>query len=320
MSGRMRTCTKCGHEGPEAVDFPKKGTYADGRPQYRAQCKACMASRKAGYWSSEAYREYRRRTRGAARAFSREVREWDKEFQDQLAAFQSSPRASVVRKACLAYVGMAWCSAGEHVVRLSELSHPTLAKCKACRREQDRQRYGVNVERLQQLEDRRKRGVRWCAWHKREEPLNNFGATKGLCKQGLVEYVKEWRRANPDRSREYQRRTAARRANDIHIPYTDREVFKITGGYCYLCGVGLDFNDRSHETGWHVEHVFPRSRSRLDCMGNLLPACGPCNLSKGDRPVLEVLTEHGLTLSYVLDLLRRSADALDLDRVVVHTM
>jgi 5-methylcytosine-specific restriction endonuclease McrA len=35
-----------------------------------------------------------------------------------------------------------------------------------------------------------------------------------------------------------------------------------------------------------LDHVVPRSRGGPGSLSNLVPACGPCNVAKGDRMIL----------------------------------
>jgi len=65
-----------------------------------------------------------------------------------------------------------------------------------------------------------------------------------------------------------------------------QEVFDKSGGYCWYCGD--DLPDR-----WHVDHVIPVIRNyggsidpvnmHLHNVGNMVPACPPCNLFKSSN-------------------------------------
>ncbi|MFF7127214.1 HNH endonuclease [Streptomyces sp. NPDC008240] len=50
-------------------------------------------------------------------------------------------------------------------------------------------------------------------------------------------------------------------------------------GECAYCG--------ESSAALHQEHIVPISRGGTDGIGNLVPACSNCNLSKGDRTVME---------------------------------
>lgn len=58
------------------------------------------------------------------------------------------------------------------------------------------------------------------------------------------------------------------------------KVFATKGSHCHYCG-----RDASQ-----VDHVIPRSRGGTDDLSNLVPACAPCNLSKGPKTPEEWLS------------------------------
>lgn len=52
-------------------------------------------------------------------------------------------------------------------------------------------------------------------------------------------------------------------------------AWRTTGGRCWYCGRHL------HPRDFHLDHLVPRSRGGGDGL-NLVPACPPCNLRKGN--------------------------------------
>ena len=64
-----------------------------------------------------------------------------------------------------------------------------------------------------------------------------------------------------------------------------REVFERSDGRCHYCRSVLTLDGR-----WHVEHMVPRALGGEDGAANLVAACAPCNLAKGDRTALEFVT------------------------------
>lgn len=64
-----------------------------------------------------------------------------------------------------------------------------------------------------------------------------------------------------------------------------REVFAKSGGRCCYCSTPLTLDGR-----WHIEHQLPRALGGLDDIVNLVAACAPCNLKKGDRTALEFVS------------------------------
>ena len=81
-------------------------------------------------------------------------------------------------------------------------------------------------------------------------------------------------------SREQDARISDLRARD---PYRKHraEVLATHGEFCAYCGAsGVNLQ---------LDHVFPRSRGGSDTPENLVPACKPCNTSKGAKTVQEWL-------------------------------
>jgi 5-methylcytosine-specific restriction endonuclease McrA len=68
------------------------------------------------------------------------------------------------------------------------------------------------------------------------------------------------------------------------VPRRRREVFEKSGGKCFYCGTALRLDGK-----WHIEHQMPRALMGPDELLNLVAACVPCNLSKGDSTALEFL-------------------------------
>lgn len=74
------------------------------------------------------------------------------------------------------------------------------------------------------------------------------------------------------------------------IPRRRREVFEKSGGRCFYCGTVLTLDGK-----WHIEHQMPRALMGPDELANLVAACIPCNLAKGDRTALEFLVHEAAT-------------------------
>lgn len=75
-------------------------------------------------------------------------------------------------------------------------------------------------------------------------------------------------------------------AKPRRVPRRRREVFEKSGGRCFYCGTTLTLDGK-----WHIEHQMPRALMGPDELVNLVPACVPCNLSKGDRTALEFIAQ-----------------------------
>lgn len=79
-------------------------------------------------------------------------------------------------------------------------------------------------------------------------------------------------------------------ARPKHVPRRRREVFEKSGGRCFYCGTALTLDGK-----WHIEHQMPRALMGPDELVNLVAACAPCNLAKGDRTALEFLADSAST-------------------------
>lgn len=61
-----------------------------------------------------------------------------------------------------------------------------------------------------------------------------------------------------------------------------KEIYDSSAGRCHYCGRALDLSG-----SWHVEHQLPRALGGGDDSMNLVAACAPCNLAKGDATAIE---------------------------------
>lgn len=109
----------------------------------------------------------------------------------------------------------------------------------------------------------------------------------------LVLRAKAWREANPERHAELQRRwsqahpeaVARYRANSLAAPGCgwEPEQWQLVcetawGGACAYCGDAIPTT---------IDHVVPLSRDGSHYPENLVPACKPCNSSKGAKLLSE---------------------------------
>lgn len=100
------------------------------------------------------------------------------------------------------------------------------------------------------------------------------------------EYGKRWSKENADKVR----LTAANRYARMRLngggalDITERDwsrMLAIYGHCCAYCG-----SDGDGET-LHMDHVVPLARGGRHSIGNVVPACPPCNYNKNDRLVTE---------------------------------
>lgn len=148
--------------------------------------------------------------------------------------------------------------------------------CKPCRKEQAARLYADNKDRINA--------------RNRSYYQQNASA--------VTQRTNAYKRSNPDRVRQcnadyyranveaHQRRNDARRArlaNATHEPYSRADIFAAYGGTCAYCDAPAE----------HLDHVVALSRGGADAAHNLLPACAPCNLSKGARSLAEWASTFG---------------------------
>ena len=112
-------------------------------------------------------------------------------------------------------------------------------------------------------------------------------ATYARYRKQRVAAAVAWGRANPElRAAIAAQYKAARRAweqlNPGSVGVASREWRRLVRRYrhsCAYCG--------GNQGGIHMDHVIPLSRGGRHAIGNVLPACQACNLSKGAKLVAE---------------------------------
>jgi 5-methylcytosine-specific restriction endonuclease McrA len=73
------------------------------------------------------------------------------------------------------------------------------------------------------------------------------------------------------------------------MAYSDEDlnyVYDKNDGYCWWCGKKLSFVNYGcpgAHGAWEVDHSNPVVQGGSDLLRNLLPACIPCNRSKGGQ-------------------------------------
>lgn len=106
--------------------------------------------------------------------------------------------------------------------------------------------------------------------------------------------AREWWAASPERHRLYQAKRRASAAGEWTV--TERDINRLLARHdhrCAYCG--------TRPEKLHLDHVIPLKRGGRHSIGNLLPACQPCNSSKSARllypwRVSVLLTSYALSL------------------------
>ena len=92
------------------------------------------------------------------------------------------------------------------------------------------------------------------------------------------DYMREWRRKHPERSRVDEARRRAREAaagpsySSAHV----KAQYIAQSGRCYWCKEQV-------ASDYHVDHVIPLSKGGSNGSDNIVIACPPCNRKKCDK-------------------------------------
>lgn len=94
-------------------------------------------------------------------------------------------------------------------------------------------------------------------------------------------YLLKWRKNNPDLFKaSLLKRSAAKRTKESSL-VTGKDLGRLVlrfRGLCAYCA------ERPHA---HFDHVIPLARGGRHAIGNLMPSCATCNLSKGSKLLAE---------------------------------
>lgn len=114
-----------------------------------------------------------------------------------------------------------------------------------------------------------------------------------LYKERNQAYRKQWRAENIEHvravDRKYreahkevwaakERRRRAKQLNNPTFKVTGKELKRLYDSACVYCGSTEQIT---------LDHVIPIDRGGSHSVGNLVPACGPCNFSKGSKLLMQ---------------------------------
>ena len=100
-------------------------------------------------------------------------------------------------------------------------------------------------------------------------------------KERIREYHRVYRTLNPEKVRIKERNHKhSRRTNSAASEVTPQKWQNRLAEFGHRCAYCLS------SVVLEMEHIDPVSRGGAHLMSNLVPACGPCNRSKGNRPLL----------------------------------
>ncbi|MER5304607.1 HNH endonuclease [Streptomyces lasiicapitis] len=142
--------------------------------------------------------------------------------------------------------------------------------CKLCKRAAQRAYVGANREAVNEA--------------KREWRARNADAVRSKQRDWYAANSerdrarsKQWKQANPDARARHNSKDRARRYGADHEPYSRTAVLGRWGSRCCYC-------DASATT---LDHVVPLGFGGHDVERNVVPACQPCNSSKGRKTLAE---------------------------------
>lgn len=114
-------------------------------------------------------------------------------------------------------------------------------------------------------------------------------ATEPGFKEKVRTKSKKYFAENPEKRREYLRLRNYRRRSNSHEPYTEKQVLETYGTDCHICGESVDLKAarKCGQPGWqrglHIDHLVSLSMGGSDCLENVRPAHGICNVTKGAK-------------------------------------
>jgi len=118
------------------------------------------------------------------------------------------------------------------------------------------------------------KAVRFCSADCRyEQQLEDFRTDTN----GQKTRAAEWRKRHPEVIRANLMKRRALKASRDARSVSERDLLRLIaryGGKCAYCGL---------EDYSHIDHIVPLSKGGRHALGNLLPACAYCNLSKHAR-------------------------------------
>jgi 5-methylcytosine-specific restriction endonuclease McrA len=102
-------------------------------------------------------------------------------------------------------------------------------------------------------------------------------------REARLAYAREYRLTNMERARAASRKRRALRASAVgsHSLEDWLAVRAFFGDKCLRCGVA------NGQSILHADHIVPLSRGGSDNIDNIQPLCGPCNIWKRDRHIVD---------------------------------
>lgn len=115
-----------------------------------------------------------------------------------------------------------------------------------------------------------------------DEFVNSKGKPSSACTACRRKKAKQhaqnyYRRMAPDKRHTLTHKRRAEAYGVEHSEYSRKAILERWGHACAYCG----------RFATHLDHVRPLSKGGADKESNIVPACAPCNLSKGAKTLAE---------------------------------
>ena len=133
------------------------------------------------------------------------------------------------------------------------------------------------------MNERIKHALKWC--REQEDRLKSVPTNRQIYrlanKEYFDNYIKEWKKNNPEKRRVIDRRGKAKRrarGKSLINTLTAEEWISILKKYKFRCAYcGKEFTLFDRETR---DHVIPMSKGGHNTKDNIVPACRSCNSKK----------------------------------------
>ena len=94
-----------------------------------------------------------------------------------------------------------------------------------------------------------------------------------------------WAKNNVEKRRGYWQRYHSQKVSNA-FEISNSEIEKLYKSDCFYCGTSENIT---------LDHVIPLSRGGKHSVGNIVPACGRCNSSKGSKTIIEWRSKYGVS-------------------------
>ena len=157
--------------------------------------------------------------------------------------------------------------------------------CKSCQADYARAYYQRNGDKVRQSVSQ---------WKRENKEIVNIGVKRyrDMHPDRVKARHRLYDQLNPDKVRNKVNRRRTRRQTNGVFAILPKELTKLYSGPCAYCG---------SKKYIEADHVIPISRGGRHAIGNLIPACRPCNRSKHDKTIMEWKLKKTATIKYLLE-------------------